>query len=72
MAHRARPSFQKRQKEMARQQKRKDKLARRLERKELKSVPAAEGEDPDIAGIQPGPQPPLEGFLPDEDESERG
>lgn len=72
MAHRARPSFQKRQKEMARQQKQKDKLARRLERKELKSVPAAEGEDPDIAGIRPGPQPPLEDLFPDEEESERG
>ncbi len=48
---------------MARQQRQQDKLARRLQRKKERqetSVPGAPDEDPDIAGIQPGPQPPLE------------
>jgi hypothetical protein len=55
----ARETFLKRQKEMARQRKRQDKEARRQERKEekLRSGPKPEGEDPDIAGIHPGPQP---------------
>ena len=57
----ARETFSKRQKEMARQRKKKEKEARRLERKEekLRSGPPADGEDPDIAGIRPGPQPKL-------------
>jgi hypothetical protein len=53
----------KRQKEQARQQHQKDKVAKRAERKKQKSErPARQpGEvDPDIAGIVPGPQPPLE------------
>ena len=52
---------------MARQQRAQDKLARRLQKKkEQKDLPEGEvpgdvaGEDPDIAGIRPGPQPPLE------------
>ena len=59
MARRSRPSFTKRQKEMARQQKQQDKQARRHEMKERQAAtsPAAGGEDPDIAGISPGPQP---------------
>jgi len=46
---------------MARQKRRQDKEARRQERKEekLRSGPKPEGEDPDIAGIRPGPQPKL-------------
>ena len=60
MARRSRPSFTKRQKEMARQQKQQDKDARRLEiRRQKTAQPAAVvDEDPEIAGIQPGPQPP--------------
>lgn len=61
MARRSRPSFTKRQKEMARQQKQQEKDARRLElRKQKIEKPAAtQGEvDPEIAGIRPGPQPP--------------
>jgi len=53
--------FAKRQKELARREKQKEKLARRLEAKEKSddaSVP--EGEDPDIAGIRLGPQPPAD------------
>ena len=61
MARRSRPSFTKRQKEMARQQKQQDKTARRLEVKRQKEeLPASvDGvEDPELAGIRPGPQPP--------------
>jgi hypothetical protein len=59
MARRSRPTSQKRNKEMARQQKQKDKAARRLEAKERKTEGGAQvgGQDMDIAGIQPGPQP---------------
>jgi len=55
-------SFAKRQKEKNRQDKRREKEARRLQRKqERASRPREEGgEDPDIAGIVPGPQPPPE------------
>ena len=66
MARRSGSTFKKRQKEMARQQRQQDKLARRLQKKkEQKDLPAEElpGEDPDIAGIRPGPQPPLEDEL---------
>jgi len=59
MAKKSRPTFQKREKEKARQQKQKEKEARRAETKERKAItyPRPEGEDPDIAGIRPGPQP---------------
>ena len=59
MARRSRPTSQKRNKEMARQQKQRDKAARRLEAKERKAdVGAQDGDkDTDIADIQPGPQP---------------
>ncbi|MCH8054710.1 MAG: hypothetical protein IH857_00960 [Deltaproteobacteria bacterium] len=52
-------TFMKRQKELARQKKKMEKAARRMERKEEKEKngPRPEGEDPDIAGIIPGPQP---------------
>lgn len=53
----------KRQKEMARQQKQRDKDAKKAERqREKEARPARQPgeEDPDIAGIVPGPQPPLE------------
>ena len=58
MPKKSRPTFQKREKEKARQQKQKDKQARRLEAKERRAAagPRGPGEDPDIAGIQPGPQ----------------
>jgi hypothetical protein len=59
MAHRSRPTSQKRNKEMARQQKQKNKATRRLEAKERKTGVGSDvgGKDADIAGIQPGPQP---------------
>jgi ribulose kinase len=56
MANRSRPSQQKRHKERARQEKQKMKIERRLEAKNRPSGPRAPGEDPDIAGIIPGPQ----------------
>jgi len=54
------PSFAKRQKERARQDKQREKLAKRQQRRADK--PTKEGGDdgdvdPDIAGIVPGPQP---------------
>jgi hypothetical protein len=59
MAKKSRPTFQKREKEKARIQKQKDKEARRLESKERRgnTTTVIDGEDPDIAGIRPGPQP---------------
>ncbi len=63
MANRSRPSQQKRHKERARQEKQKMKAERRLEAKGRPRTVAAPGEDPDIAGIVPGPQPPREDEL---------
>lgn len=60
MPKKSKPSFEKRQKELARQQRMKDKAAARIERKDAKASGSGarlEGEDPDIAGIRPGPQP---------------
>jgi hypothetical protein len=59
MAKKSKQTFQKREKEKARVQKRKDKEARRLESKALKAnISTIIGdEDPDIAGVRPGPQP---------------
>jgi sRNA-binding protein len=56
------PSAAKRQKERARQEKQRDKEAERAQRRKDKSTRTtnAEGEDPDLAGIIPGPQPPQE------------
>ena len=56
----SRGPFAKRQKELARREKQKEKQARRLEAKERPADPGAvpDGEDPDIAGIRLGPQPP--------------
>lgn len=62
MAKPSRGPFAKRQKELARQEKQKEKRARRLEAAERQgdAPPAAPDEDPDIAGIQLGPQPVAE------------
>jgi len=59
------PSVNKRQKEKNRQDKQRDKEVKRQARREenAKKPAAIDGEDPDIAGIIPGPQP-----LPDYDE----
>jgi len=58
----SRQGADKRNKERARQQKQQDKAADREARKREKksSADSASGEDPDIAGIVPGPQPIVE------------
>jgi hypothetical protein len=69
MAHRSRPTTNKRAREQARIAKRNDKAARMEERRrsaERADVP--EGVDPDIAGIRPGPQPPADWQLEGGDE----
>jgi hypothetical protein len=52
-------TFQKREKEKARQQRQRDKEQQRLLAKQRRAEagPKLEGEDPDLAGIQLGPQP---------------
>ncbi len=59
MANRTRPTLEKRAKERARQEKRKQKEERRANAKVQRSgSPRQDGaDDPDIAGIVPGPQP---------------
>jgi hypothetical protein len=58
------PGATKRQKEAARRDKQRRKEEKREQRKKEKAergnAPLSSGEDPDIAGIVPGPQPPLE------------
>jgi hypothetical protein len=58
------PGATKRQKEAARRDKQRRKDEKREQRKREKGerpdLPLAPGEDPDIAGIVPGPQPRLE------------
>ncbi len=56
------PGATKRQKELARLERRREKEAKREQRRREKTTrpTPAQGEDPDIAGIVPGPQPPLE------------
>ena len=55
-------TFTKRQKSRDRQDRAREKAAKRAQKKQGDaSRPApANGEDPDIAGIVPGPQPPIE------------
>jgi hypothetical protein len=59
MAHRSRPTTNKRQREQARIAKRNDKAARLADRaKNSTGRPGGpDGVDPDIADIRPGPQP---------------
>ncbi|HEY7410086.1 MAG TPA: hypothetical protein VII13_05065 [Vicinamibacteria bacterium] len=58
MASKGRATFAKRQKEIARQERARDKAAKRVARKEGKvKADRSADEDPDIAGITPGPQP---------------
>jgi len=53
------PSQKKRQREILQKEQRQEKAARRAERKAVRDArdPTAPGEDPDLAGIVPGPQP---------------
>ena len=71
----SRPTQNKRARERARQEKQQGKAARRLEVKARKATsPSSQGgEDPDIAGIVPGPQPSPWGDLdldPETDDNE--
>ncbi|MSP61781.1 MAG: hypothetical protein EXR72_15890 [Myxococcales bacterium] len=61
MASSGRPSVNKRNREQARRERNQEKAARRDQRAtEQKGRPQGDGgEDPDIAGIVPGPQPPI-------------
>lgn len=61
MAGGGRPSMNKRRKEQERRQWQQQKADRRAQRvEEKRNRPTTPGEDPDIAGIVPGPQPPPE------------
>jgi hypothetical protein len=59
MAKNSRPTAQKRAREKARVDRQKEKEQRRAEARERRAnaVPRPTDEDPDIAGIRPGPQP---------------
>jgi len=60
IVQKSRPTQNKRARERARQEKQQHKQARRMEnklRKAGENPAAGEGQDPDIAGIVPGPQP---------------
>ena len=59
MAQRSKATFQKLEKEKARQLKRKDKAAKRADARQRKAgrEVGVNGEDPDLAGMKPGPQP---------------
>ena len=69
MAGTSRPSSQKRAREKAQAERNKEKESRRLERKQRKAEagPRTTDEDPDLAGIRPGPQPPPDWLLDDEE-----
>lgn len=74
MANRTKVTQQKRARERAKQERQQEKTRRREEAKTNKtsSRPSDDGEDPDIAGIIPGPQPSPwndEDLLPVEEES---
>jgi hypothetical protein len=54
-------TFAKRQREIEQKERAKEREARRVERRSRRTEGGkAEGEDPDIAGIVPGPQPVVE------------
>lgn len=59
MANRTKVTQQKRARERAKQERQQEKVRRREEAKSRRTTTprTADGEDPDIAGIVPGPQP---------------
>jgi len=61
MAGHPKATAMKRARERAKMEKRNEKVSRREARKKAKEteLPNEEGVDPDLAGITPGPQPPL-------------
>ena len=72
MAKSSRPTAHKRAREKAQQERQKEKQQRRAEARERKAnAPLRSGdEDPDLAGMRPGPQPPPEWLDPDSSSSE--
>lgn len=72
MAKTSRPTAQKRAREKAQQERQKEKQARRADARERKAnTPAPnDGEDPDLAGMRPGPQPPPEWLIDEEGPAE--
>ena len=60
--NRSRPTFLKREREKTKRERQQQKSARRAEASARKATEptTADGEDPDIAGIRLGPQPPQE------------
>jgi hypothetical protein len=72
MARNARPTAAKREREKNLAEKRKEKAARRQDMKQRKaSEPArADGVDPDIADITPGPQPLADWQIDEAEEAE--
>jgi len=64
MARQGQAGREKRARERAKQEKRKAKLERRIMRnaQRAQNPRPATGEDPDLAGIVPGPQPPQEDY----------
>jgi hypothetical protein len=73
MAKSTRPTGSKRAREKAQQERQKEKEKRRAEARERRAnAPARTGdEDPDLAGIQPGPQPPPDWMLEPSPEEEK-
>jgi len=75
MARNSKPTSQKRAREKARLDRQKEKEQRRAEARERKAAtpPRSGDEDPDLAGIRPGPQPRpewLEDDVSDDDKEE--
>lgn len=68
-----RPTHLKRQRERALVERRNEKAAKREEQKARKTTapPVAPGEDPDLAGIKPGPQPRMYDIDDEEPEEEQ-
>lgn len=70
MANRSRPTLLKREREKARVERQKAKEARRAERSQRQAPRTADGVDPDIAHITPGPQAPADWQIEDDSTDE--
>jgi hypothetical protein len=69
MAQKSRPTLMKREREKARLERQKQKAARRADRSRREAPSRADGVDPDIAHIQPGPQPLQDWQIEEEENS---
>ena len=72
MANRSRPTLQKREREKAKQERQRQTEQRRQEAKERRGTvaPRTGDEDPDLAGIVPGPQPLADWQIDDVDQKQ--